>query len=38
MVYTIIDYINSFRTKLADRITKQQFEPVEETFFRKIRR
>jgi hypothetical protein len=28
MAYTIKDYINSFRTKLADTISKQQIEPV----------
>ena len=28
MAFTIKDYINSFRTKLADTITKQQIEPV----------
>lgn len=28
MAYTIKDYINSFRTKLADTISKQHIEPV----------
>jgi len=28
MAYTIKDYLNSFRTKLADTISKQQIEPV----------
>jgi hypothetical protein len=28
MAYKIKDYINSFRTKLADTISKQQIEPV----------
>ncbi len=27
MAYKIKDYINSFRTKLADTISKQQIEP-----------
>jgi len=28
LAYTIKDYINSFRTKLSDTITKQQIEPL----------
>ena len=28
MAYTMKEYINSFRTKLADTISKQQIEPV----------
>lgn len=30
MAYTIKDYVNSFRTKLADTISRQQIEPVKE--------
>ncbi|CAF3724382.1 unnamed protein product [Rotaria magnacalcarata] len=32
MAYTIKDYINSFRTKLADTISKQHIEPVKKKF------
>ncbi|CAF4532072.1 unnamed protein product, partial [Rotaria sp. Silwood2] len=32
MAYTIKDYINSFRTKLADTINKQHIEPVKTKF------
>lgn len=32
LAYTIKDYINSFRTKLSDTITKQQIEPVRTDF------
>lgn len=31
MAYTIKDYLNSFRTKLSDTISKQQIEPVRKT-------
>jgi hypothetical protein len=36
LAYTIKDYINSFRTKLADTISKQQIEPVDEKYFIQI--